>query len=117
MKNSTALLALATLTTVLCANVQASTMSEVRSETVNYSDLDSTQSRDAAVLFGRIDAAAGRVCGAKYKAGSPFISSTWRQCVQFAIRGAVAKVNSPAVSSYAAAHDALQRDTLVARRN
>jgi UrcA family protein len=117
MKNSTALLAIATLTTVLCGNVQASTMSEVPSEAVKYSDLNLTQSRDAAVLFGRIDAAAGRVCGPKYKVGSPFISQFWRDCVQVALRAAVARIDSPAVTTYAATHDALQRDTLVARRN
>jgi UrcA family protein len=117
MKNSFVLVAIATLATGLCANALASTMSEVPSEAVQYSDLNSTQSHDAAVLFERIDAAAGRVCGAKYKPGSLVISQNWRNCVRIAIREAVAKVNSPAVTSYAAAHGDLQGDTLVARRN
>jgi UrcA family protein len=117
MKNSIALIAIATLATGLSAHAQASTMSEVPSEAVQYSDLDSTRSHDAALLFERIDAAAGRVCGAKYKVGSLAISPAWRNCVQVAIRAAVAKVNSPAVTSYAAAHDAAPGDTLAARRN
>jgi UrcA family protein len=117
MKNSIALIAIATLATGLCATARASTMSEAPSEAVQYSDLDSTSSHDAAVLFERIDAAALRVCGAKYKVGSVFISPIWRNCMQVAIREAVAKVNSPAVASYAAAHGPYQGDTLVARRN
>jgi UrcA family protein len=117
MKNSIALIAIATLATGLCAQAQASTMSEVPSEAVQYSDLNSTNNHDAAVLFKRIDAAAGRVCGEKYKAGSLFISPAWHNCVRVAIREAVAKVNSPAVTSYAAAQDILQGGALLARRN
>jgi UrcA family protein len=117
MKNSIALIAIATLTTGLCASAGASTMSQAPSEAVQYSDLDATKSHDAAVLFERIDAAALRVCGAKYKVGSVFISPIWHNCMQVAIREAVAKVNSPTVTSYAATHGLLQGDTLVVRRN
>jgi|HubBroStandDraft_1064217.scaffolds.fasta_scaffold355612_2 UrcA family protein len=117
MKNSIALIAIAALTTGLCATARASTMSEAPSEAVQYSDLDSTKSHDAAVLFERIDAAALRVCGAKYKVGSVLISPLWQNCMQVAIREAVTKVNSPAVTSYAAAHGLVQGGTLVVRRD
>jgi UrcA family protein len=117
MKNSIALIVVATFATGLCASAGASTMSQAPSEVVRYSDLDASTSRDAAVLFERIDAAAVRVCPAKHKVGSVFISPIWQKCMQVAIREAVAKVNSPAVTSYAASHGLLQGDTLVARRN
>ena len=117
MKNSVALIAVATLATGLCANARAHSMSEAPSEVVKYSDLDATKVPDAVVLYHRIDAAASRVCGERERPGSFFVSLPWQRCYQTALRDAVAKINSPAVTAYAAAHGVLVAHAMVARGN
>ena len=68
-----------------------------RTETVNYRDLNLSTIEGATALYQRIRHAANSVCDepgagvARYQA--------WRSCYQAAIADAVAKVNSPLLTS------------------
>ncbi len=117
MNKLTALIAVAGITAALCANAQAATMSDVPTETVRYTTADAASVAAVAVLYGRIDAAAGRVCGARMSPGSPFVSRTWQRCVQRALRDALVQIDTPAVAAYAAAHGIEVLDAPTARRN
>lgn len=117
MNKLSALIAIAGTAGLLFANAEAATMSEVPTVAVRYADLNLTSSHDAAVLYRRIDAAAGKVCGERLAPGSAFVSKPWHQCVQNALRRSVAVVNAPAVTAYAAAQGVLAYDSRMARSN
>jgi UrcA family protein len=117
MKKLTAVIAVAGIAGLFCANAEAGAPSEVPTETVRYQDLRTTNDHDVVVLYRRIDAAAGRVCGQRLPPGSLAVSKSWLRCVQTARRHAVTDVNSPAVTAYAAAQGVLTYDSSVARRN
>jgi UrcA family protein len=114
MKNLTTLIAVAGFT-VLCATAQAADMSGAPAEVVRFASSDAAHAATVAKLYRRIDAAAGRVCGQRLAPGTPFVSKSWRLCVQGAMRNALAQINSPAVSDYAAAHGVVVNETTVAR--
>jgi UrcA family protein len=118
MKKLTGLIAVAGIAGILCVNAEAGAPSDVATETVRYSDLTIANVHDAGVLYRRIDAAAGRVCGPRLAPGTPFVSGSWKRCVQIALRHAVAEINAPAVTAYAATQGVLvYDDSSVARRN
>jgi UrcA family protein len=117
MKKLTGLIAFAGIAAILCVNAEAGAPSDVANETVRYSDLKLANVHDVVVLYRRIDAAAGRVCGQRLAPGTPFVSPSWQRCVQIALRHAVDEINSPAVTAYAAAQGVLSYDASVARRN
>jgi UrcA family protein len=117
MKKLTALTAIAGIAAILCANAEAGAPSDGPTETVRYSNLNATNAQDIAVLYRRIDAAAGRVCGQRLSPGSPFVSKSWQRCVQNALRHAVVEINTPAVTAYAATQGVLGYDSSIARRN
>jgi UrcA family protein len=117
MKKLTALIAVAGIAAVLCVNAEAGAPSDVPTEAVRYSDLRAANAHDVAVLYRRIDAAAGRVCGQRLPPGSPFVSPSWQRCVQNALRHAVVEINAPAVTAYAATQGVLVYDSSIARRN
>ena len=75
-----------------------------RSETVHFADLDTSNAQGAATLYQRIRSAAVRVCHEL----EPFRDLTMMQpywsCLSTAIANAVAEVNRPALTAYAAAH-------------
>jgi UrcA family protein len=115
MKNLTTLIAVAGFTALLCANAQAGIQSEVPTETVRYATPDVDNAAGVAALYHRIDAAAGRVCGERLAPGSLAASQPWRRCVQGAMRDALAKINLPAVTAYAAARGVGGYDSTIAR--
>jgi UrcA family protein len=115
MKNLTTLIAVAGFTAVLCANAQAGVQFGVRTEAVRYATPNADNAAAVATLYHRIDAAAGRVCGERLVPGSLFVSKSWQGCVQSAMRDAVAKVNIPAVTAYAAAQGVVAYDSSIAR--
>ncbi|MGC1456899.1 MAG: UrcA family protein [Steroidobacteraceae bacterium] len=117
MKKLTVLIAVAGITAVICANAQAGGISDVPTETVRYATADAATVAAVAVLYRRIDAAAGRVCGERMAPGTPFVSRTWQHCVQRATREALAHINTPAVAAYAAAHGIVVLDAPTASRN
>jgi UrcA family protein len=117
MKKLTTLIALAGITTVLCANAQAGGVSDVPTETVRYTSADAANAAAVATLYRRLDAAAGRVCGERLAPGTEVLSKPWRHCVQSAMRDALAQINMPAVATYAAAHGIVVVDATIASRN
>jgi UrcA family protein len=117
MKKLTTLIALAGITTVLCATAQAGGVSSVPTETVRYTTADAANAATVATLYRRIDAAAGRVCGERLAPGTEVLSKPWRHCVQSAMRDALAQINTPAVADYAAAHGIVVVNATIASRN
>jgi UrcA family protein len=104
MKNLTALVACATITAcTLSVSSRADTILEPRSVTVSFDDLDTNSSRGAEVLYRRIKVAAESVCSDLGPARSLALLSRYASCIQTAIGNAVAKVDRPALSEYAAA--------------
>jgi len=117
MKKLTGLIAVAGIAAILCASAEAGAPSDAPTETVRLSDLKVTNVHDVAVLYRRIDEAAGKVCGQRLSPGSPFVSRSWQHCVQIALRQAVVEINAPAVTAYAATQGVLEYDSSLARRN
>jgi UrcA family protein len=115
MKNLTALIAVAGFTAVLCANAQAGVAFGVPTEAVRFTTPDADNAAAVATLYRRIDAAAGKVCGQRLAPGSSFVSRSWQGCVQSAMRDALAKVNIPAVTAYAATQGVLGYESTIAR--
>jgi UrcA family protein len=104
MKNLTTLVALATFA---CANINvahAADPSRCRSETLRYADLDLTTVEGAATLFQRLNGAAARVCYDPRLGNTPDWSQQYSHCTKAAIGGAVAKIDVPTVTAFAAGH-------------
>jgi UrcA family protein len=113
MKNLTTLVAAATFATCMFTIAHADTTSEPRSETVQFADLDTANVQGAAVLFQRIKSAAENVCRDLEPGRSLTLRHLYANCVHLALSNAVAEVDSPAVTAYAVARGALQRDTTI----
>ena len=67
---------------------------------VRFDDLNLGQPRGVAILYGRIQAAAGQVCGDAQRVGSRIVSTAWQVCVAKAVDRAVARVDRPALTAY-----------------
>ncbi len=111
MKNLITLVSVATFATCVFTLARADTSSEPRSETVQFADLNAANVHGAAVLFQRIKSAAENVCRDLEPGRSLALQRPYAECVHVALSNAVAKVDSPAVTAYAVARGALQRDT------
>jgi UrcA family protein len=74
------------------------TTSGARSMKVSYGELDLSKSSGAETLYRRIKKAAYVVCGA-YDSPMPWIYTAKSQCFKTAVDDAVAKVNSPLLTS------------------
>jgi UrcA family protein len=72
----------------------------VRSIRLYIGDLHPDKPADAAILYTRIRAAAQAACGEPLLPESHFVDPQYRQCVEAAVRAAVAQVDSPMLSSY-----------------
>jgi UrcA family protein len=116
MKNLTALIAIAGFT-ALSANALAGGTLEVPTEIVRYASADAANADTVAVLYRRIDAAAGRVCGERLAHGTPFVSRHWQLCVQHAMRDALTQINTPAATAYAATQGVVVYGSSLARGN
>jgi UrcA family protein len=116
MKNLTALIAIAGFT-ALSVNAQAGGTSAVPTEIVRYTSSDAANAGTVALLYRRIDAAAGRVCGERLAPGKPFVSRSWQLCVQHAMHDALTQINTPAAASYAATQGVVVYGSTVASRN
>jgi UrcA family protein len=105
MKTLKVLIPAAALATLYaCTPVWADTSETSRSVTVHFEDLNINSARGAAQLFQRIEYAAKDVCGGNLGSQRELVlSSLYKTCVRGAIAGAVARVNHPAVTEYAAA--------------
>lgn len=74
------------------------------STAIRYGDLDLDKTAGVARLYARMQAAAERVCGARYRPGTLLVEPAWRECVAAAVNAAVTKLDRPAVTEYHAAH-------------
>jgi UrcA family protein len=70
---------------------------EPASVTVSYRDLDLSSIAGAQTLYGRIKAAARRVCG--YEGRNLTDQAFWNACYRGAIADAVTKVNNPLLTA------------------
>jgi len=95
MKQSTAWLALITLASA-AASAGSQGTDEVRSEKVNFSDLNVNTLAGVNVLYDRIAHAARLVCA---PADESKHRSEFNQCYQTAIDAAIARVNNPLLSA------------------
>jgi UrcA family protein len=86
-----------------CTPLWADTSSTPRSVTVHFEDLNINNTRGAVQLYQRIAHAAKDVCGDPAPQRSLKFSSLYAICVREAIGEAVARVNHPSVTEYAAA--------------
>ena len=64
---------------------------------VSYRDLDLQTIEGAHTLYGRLQAAARKVCG--FQGTSIIEQSIWKSCYRGAVTDAVAKVNSPLLTA------------------
>ena len=102
-----AALAITALTSAgLNSIAHADSLLEPRSVTVHFEDLDTNNAHGAAVLYGRIRAAAEDVCGALANDRSLTLLARHSRCVEGAIGAAVAKVYRPLLTDYALARGA-----------
>ena len=110
MKNLTILAATALAACAAGTSARADSNLEPRSITVKYDDLNISTAHGAAMLYARIRVAAETVCGDQGSARSLVLLSRYAGCVHGAIGAAVAYVNRPAVTEYAAARGIVPAD-------
>jgi UrcA family protein len=113
MKNLTTLVAVATVATSIFTIAQADTISVPRSETVKFADLDTSNVQGAAVLYQRIKYAAKSVCRDLEPGRVLALRRLYADCMHVALSNAVAEVNRPAVTAYAAAHGVVPGDATI----
>jgi UrcA family protein len=106
MKNLTALttlIAIAGFTASILAAAPANAGPESRSEIVRFSDLNVTDARASAVLYGRMETAAKSVCSGVDAGGSLGARGQYFKCVHLVLSDAIVRVNLPTLNAYAAA--------------
>jgi len=84
---------------------------DLRSETVKFADLNVNTQAGVEVLYGRIHAAARRVCD--QPAGDP---TGIKACMSKAEAGAIAKVNTPLLTAFYQKKTGTQPQTITASR-
>ena len=86
---------------------------------VRYGELDLDSAAGIAVLYTRLQAAAEKVCGSRFRPGTLVVSASFGTCVAEALTQAVAAVDRPAVTAYHASNaslpDARSANRLAAR--
>jgi UrcA family protein len=78
----------------------AQTQVTVKGEVVNYEDVRLISAVGAAVLYGRLRAAAQKACGVPPDNRQLAMDSKYRACVDDAVSKAVAQVNEPMLTQY-----------------
>jgi UrcA family protein len=99
LKQSTAWVALLALASAAAGANPADTDDEVKTENVNYEDLNLSTLAGVTLLYGRIERAARLVCGPNTDVSR---LGQWKTCYRLAVAAAVAKVNNPLLT---AVHD------------
>jgi UrcA family protein len=102
MKNSTRVIVAALLATGNFALAAAGDNVQTRSETVRFPDLNTDSVQGAAVLYMRIARAADNVCRDPSSAAPVPMRRAYEQCVHSAVGNAIAYINEPVVTAYAA---------------
>jgi UrcA family protein len=113
MNKSIVLVAVAAFITCSVSIAKADSSFEPRSITVHFADLNTANSQGAATLYRRLQSAAASVC--RDPEPSKQLARVWAytDCVHTAMSNAVAKVNRPALTAYAAAHGIATGDSSV----
>jgi UrcA family protein len=116
MKNPTLFLALSALAAfAACTVARADSVPDRLSVTVHFEDLDLTNVQGAAMLYGRIKNAARNVCRPLEPGPSLELLRPYAACMNQALTHAVAYVNRPTVTAYAAAQADAPFATRIAR--
>jgi UrcA family protein len=102
MKNLTTMIAVASFALSIGTIAHADTVSDVRSETVKYADLNTSVDQGAAALYHRLTSAAKTVCRDLEPGRRLGLMGPYDRCVHNALSNAVADVDRPAVTAYAA---------------
>ena len=102
MKNSTRVIVAALLATGNFALATAADNVQTRSETVRFPDINMGSVEGAAVLYTRITRAADNVCGDTSSGRLLSIQGDYERCMQSAVGNAIAYINEPVVTAYAA---------------
>ncbi len=86
----------------VCGNslAMADTLVNVKTETVRYDDIRLISAFGAAVLYGRLRAAAERACGGPVDTVPLAQRQRFKGCVDEAVAKAVADVNNPMLTWY-----------------
>ena len=113
MKNLTTLVAIATFATCSLTIARAETSAEPRSVTVRFADFDTTNADGAAALYQRVKYAAASVCRDLEPGRQVALMQPYANCVRQAIGDAIAKIDRPAVTAYAAARGVLPGDATI----
>ncbi len=118
MKNLTTLVAITALTTCILAAAPANASPESRSETVRFSDLNTTDSKASALLYDRLEIAAKNVCRDLDKRGTLSSREQYYKCVRLVLGDAVVRIDLATLNTYAAARGVRIPETItVARGN
>ena len=118
MKSLITLVTAATLAAGAFTTAQADTSNEFRTETVRFADLDTSHAEGAARLYKRTRFAAERVCRNLDPARASSLMAPYQACVQLALSNAIAEIDQPAVSAYAASRGVALVDNIkIARGN
>jgi UrcA family protein len=104
MKNLTTLVAVAAFVTCSVSIAKADSAFEPRSVTVQFADLDITNTQGAAALYRRLRIAAASVCRGLEPGKQLARVWAYNGCLHTALSNAIVKVNRPTVTAYAAAH-------------
>ena len=67
--------------------------------TVRYDDLNLASSEGARVLYGRITAAARKICGPNIADWYPNARTAWKRCYNVTVDHAVKEVNAPMLTA------------------
>lgn len=103
MKNLTTLVAATVISACgLYSTAQADTLLDPPAVTVHFDDLDINNTHGAETLYKRIQAAAVSVCRELGTTRSMVLFGRYAGCMHSAISGAVARINQPLVTEYAA---------------
>ena len=100
MRSKISLLVLSAVAAFGTSAANADPTVTVRSEVVSYGDLRLISSVGAAVLYGRIRAAAERACGVSVDRRPVGNETRLRACVNEAVANAVATVSEPQLTQY-----------------
>lgn len=77
---------------------------EVHRVVVSFADLNLHRAADVAMLYQRIDDAAGLACGWRYFTGTPGVSPFWVACRNKAINNTIHSLHQPQLTAYARTH-------------
>ena len=113
MKNLTTLVAIAAFAGCILTASQAGASTDRHTETVRVADLTTADAKDPSVLYHRVVRAAHNVCSDLDVSGSLATTARYSWCWHVAAKNAVAKINLPTLTAYAAARGIVPADAAI----